>query len=97
MIGVRFHTKDCNRTRRTHNSGIIVLGEHESTTINYYGELRNILELCSMVRKQVYLFECNWWDIENRTGVQKDEHFTSVNTSRIWYEFDPFILACQVL
>uniref|UniRef100_A0A2N9G009 DUF4216 domain-containing protein n=1 Tax=Fagus sylvatica TaxID=28930 RepID=A0A2N9G009_FAGSY len=28
-------------------------------------------------------------------GMQKDEHFTSVNTSRTWYESDPFILACQ--
>uniref|UniRef100_A0A2N9GAQ5 Transposase-associated domain-containing protein n=1 Tax=Fagus sylvatica TaxID=28930 RepID=A0A2N9GAQ5_FAGSY len=90
-----FHTKDRDRTRRTQNSGITVPGEHESTTINYYGELRNILELHYMGRKQVYLFECDWWDIGNRTGMQKDEHFTSVNTSRTWYESDPFILACQ--
>jgi hypothetical protein len=95
MNGVRFHTKDHDRTRHTQNSGITVPGEHESTTINYYGELRNILELHYMGRKQVYLFECNWWDIGNRTGMQKDEHFTSVNTSHTWYESDPFILACQ--
>ena len=59
MNGVRFHTKDRARTRHTQNSGITVSVEHESMTINYYGELRNILELHYMGRKQVYLFECD--------------------------------------
>ena len=27
--------------------------------------------------------------------MQRDEHFTSVNTSHTWYHFDAFILACQ--
>ena len=45
MNGVRFHIKNCNRTCCTQNSGITVPGEHGSMTINYYGELRNILEL----------------------------------------------------
>ena len=44
---------------------------------------------------RIYLFECNWWNIRNRLGMQNDEYFTSVNTSRILYESNPFILACQ--
>jgi hypothetical protein len=45
----------------------------------------------------VYLFECNWWDIGSNTqGIRKEQGFTIVNTSRKWYESDPFILACQV-
>jgi hypothetical protein len=93
--GVRFQTEDREETRRTQNSGISVPGEHELTNIDYYGELKNILELRYMGGNRIYLFECNWWNIGNRLGMQNDEHFTSVNTSRIWYEFDPFILACQ--
>ena len=57
--GVRFHTKARDRTRRTQNSGIIVPSEHESMDINYYGELKNILDLRYMGGKHVYLFECN--------------------------------------
>ena len=49
-----------------------------------------------MGNNRVYLFECDWWDIRDGTGIQRDEHFTSVNTSRTWYHFDQFILACQV-
>ena len=93
--GVRFHTKVRNQTRRTQNNGITIPGEHESMNINYYGELKNILDLRYMGGKHVYLFECNWWDIGNRTEMQKDEYFTSVNTSRLWYKSNPFILACQ--
>ena len=83
MNGVRFHTKARNQTRCTQNNGITIPGEYESMNINYYGELKNILDLHYMGRKHVYLFECNCWDIRNRTGMQKDEYFTSVNTSRL--------------
>jgi hypothetical protein len=48
--------------------------------IEFYGELKNILVL-RYGRNCVYLFECNWWDVGHRTGIQIDEHFTSVNTS----------------
>ena len=58
MNGIKFHTKNNDQTCHTQNSGINVPGEHESTTINYYNELRNILEVRYMGRKQVYLFEC---------------------------------------
>jgi hypothetical protein len=98
MNDVRFHTKYRNRTHHTQNNGITVPGEYESMTINYYGELRNILKLRYIDRKHVYLFECDWWDIENIMRIQMDKHFTSVNTSHTWHESDPFILAitCQV-
>ena len=98
MNGVKFHIKYRDRTYHTQNSGITVLGEYELITINYYGELRNILKLRYINGKHVYLFECDWWDIGNIMRMQRDEHFTSVNTSHKWHESDPFILAitCQV-
>ncbi|KAK9993895.1 hypothetical protein SO802_023598 [Lithocarpus litseifolius] len=93
--GVRFHTKDREHTRRTQNSGVFVSGEDGVTKTDYYGELRNVLELNCLGNNHVYLFECDWWDTRDGTGMQRDKHFTSVNTSRTWYHSDPFILACQ--
>lgn len=44
----------------------------------------------------MYLFKCDWWDLNNpRTGVCDDEYFFSVNISKKWYEDDPFIFASQ--
>lgn len=44
----------------------------------------------------VQLFQCDWWDVSNaRMGVHTNEFFINVNTSQIWYEDDPFMLASQ--
>jgi hypothetical protein len=93
--GVRFHTTECEQTRTTQNSGIVVRGEHGTSNIEFYGVLRNILELRYPGPNHVYLFECDWWNTGIRTGMQTDQYFTTVNTSRTWYESDPFILASQ--
>jgi hypothetical protein len=93
--GVRFHTKECEQTRTIQNSGIVVRGEHGTSNIEFYGVLRNILELRYPGPNHVYLFECDWWNTRSRTGMQMDQYFTTVNTSRTWYESDLFILASQ--
>lgn len=93
--GVRYHTKECAETRTTQNSGVSVSGEDETSITEYYGELKNILELRYPGQNLVYLFECDWWDTGSATGVRMDQGFTIVNTSRKWCESDPFILACQ--
>jgi hypothetical protein len=94
--GVRFHTKECAETRTTQNSGIVVKGGYNTSDDEYYGELKNIFELCYPGRNRVYLFECDWWDTGSDTqGIRKEQGFTIVNTSRKWYESDPFILASQ--
>ncbi|XP_062156838.1 uncharacterized protein LOC133864501 isoform X3 [Alnus glutinosa] len=93
--GVRFHTTECEQTRTTQNSGIVVRGEHGTSNIEFYGVLRNILELRYPGPNHVYLFECDWWNTGIRTGMQTDQYFKTVNTSRTWYESDPFILASQ--
>jgi len=95
--GVRYQTKECAQTRTTQNCGVAVKGEHDTSTIEYYGELKRILELRYPGPNTVYLFECDWWNIGNSSGIQTDQGFTSVNTGRKWYESDPFILACQAV
>ena len=82
MNGIRFHTKDHEHTHRTQNRGVFVSGEDSGTKIDYYGELRNVLELTYLGNNRVYLFECDWWDTRDGTRMQSDEHCTSLNTSR---------------
>jgi hypothetical protein len=93
--GVRFHTKEYAQIRTTQNSGVVVRSEHKTSIIEYYGELKNILELRYPGQNRVYLFECDWWDTRSTRGIKIDHGFTIVNTSHKWYESDPFILATQ--
>jgi hypothetical protein len=93
--GVRYHTKEYAETRTTQNSGIFVSGDDGNSVTEYYGELKNILELHYPGQNRVYLFDCDWWDTGSAAGLRMEQGFTFVNTSRKWCESDPFILACQ--
>lgn len=42
---ITLHTKECAQTCVTQNNSIVVRGEHNTSTIEYYSELTNILEL----------------------------------------------------
>jgi len=54
--GVRFYTKECAQICTTQNSEVFVQGEHDTSIIEYYGELKNILELRHLDQNRVYLF-----------------------------------------
>lgn len=82
-------------TNSYQNSGVVVRGKHGTSIIDNYGELKNILELRYPGQNRVYLFECEWWDTGSTRGIKMDHDFTIVNTSRNWYESNPFILATQ--
>jgi len=95
--GVRYQTKECAQTRTTQNYGVAVKSEYSTLTIEYYSELKRILELRYPGPNIVYLFECDWWNFGNSSRIRTDQGFISVNTGRKWYESDPFILARQVV
>jgi hypothetical protein len=80
--GVRFHAKECAQNRTTQNSGVVVRGEHNTSINEYYGELRNILELRYPSTNRVFLFEFDWLDTGSTMGRKIDNGFTIVNTSR---------------
>ena len=95
--GVRYHTVDRERNRKTQNSGIVSEGEHENEFIDFYGQLRNIIELrynsSGGVDRSVVLFRCDWFDLGGKKpGIIDDGHFKTINTGRFWYKNDPFIL-----
>ncbi|KAF5459684.1 hypothetical protein F2P56_019609 [Juglans regia] len=98
MNGVRFHTKERERHRRTQNSGVVVHGEHHGSPVDFYGVLHDIIELRYMGWRKVYLFSCAWYDVgDPRRGIRVRDHLTIVNTARHMYKDEPFALASQAL
>ncbi|KAL5760668.1 hypothetical protein ACOSQ2_019506 [Xanthoceras sorbifolium] len=82
--------------RRTQNCGVLVKGEHRGKSIDFYGVLKDIIEVSYFGQNKVVIFKCDWWDLSGRRGIQIDEHnIISVNIRNIWYKNDPFVLACQ--
>jgi hypothetical protein len=94
--GVRYHTKEYAKTHTTQNSSIFVSGDDSNSVMEYFGKLKNILELRDPDQNIVYLFDCNWWDTRSATGIQMEQGFKIVNTSHKWCESNTFILTCQV-
>ncbi|WMV29982.1 hypothetical protein MTR67_023367 [Solanum verrucosum] len=81
------------------NCGIVVAGEtdEEDKTIDYYGELKYILELQFIGGRRLVLFRCMWFDVyDNERGVKMDEYnIVSVNPQRFLKTDNPFVLANQ--
>lgn len=96
VIGVKYHTTDREARRKTQNSRLLVDGEHGGNTTEFYGTLREVIELEYHHGYRIVLFKCDWFDVSpNRNKIQKDYDLTSVNVSNLWYEDDPYVLASQ--
>lgn len=98
--GVRFHTVDREKNRRTQNSGIMAAGLHGDQDIDFYGLLKEIVELRYNVVSgrdmTVVLFRCDWFDTHGKKfRMKEDRFFKSINHVSLWYKDDPFILATQ--
>jgi len=99
--GVRYHTVDREKNRKTQNSGVVTEGEHKGEVIDFYGQLKSIIKLqynsTLGIHRSVLLFRCDWFDLggKKKTGLRDDGHFKSINTGRCWYKNDPFILTTQ--
>lgn len=92
--GCLFRTKDSEMERETQNSGIVVLGEND---LEYYGLLREVIEVQYTGGNRVTLFMCDWWDVHSHgRGITKDcFEFISVNIGKVLGN-DPYVLASQV-
>ncbi|KAB2626880.1 hypothetical protein D8674_020498 [Pyrus ussuriensis x Pyrus communis] len=70
----------------TQNSGVHVLGTGDIADNDFYGKLT------------IIIFKCCWFDTDpSRNGsVKQDDGLQSVNTTRCWYNEDPYILATMI-
>lgn len=96
--GYRFHTQSREKDRNTQNSGVVVTGEHGNNIIDFYGVLKDVMEVEYLgANKKVLIFQCDWFNLGDKTGVQVDKEceLTSVNVSTKWYVDQPYILASQ--
>lgn len=95
--GVRYSTVDREKFQLTQNSGAMTEGSHDGNNIDFYGVLKEVIELQYNsnleVRRTVVLFRCDWYNQDGKTrGVRDDK---SINVQSLWYKTDPFILATQ--
>ncbi|XP_073353738.1 uncharacterized protein [Aegilops tauschii subsp. strangulata] len=88
--GVQYHTVDREEKGKTQNSGIVTEGSHDREIIDFYGQLRSILELqynsSGGIHRSVVLFRCDWFELGSKkkrdSFVKYDGHFKSINTAR---------------
>jgi hypothetical protein len=96
MNGVRYSTIDREKFLQTQNSGVMTPGEHNVNIIDFYGVLKEVIELQYnsnlQVRRTVVIFRCDWYNQEGKgKGLQDDGYFKSINVQSLWYKTDPFI------
>ena len=102
--GYRFHTKQRQMRRRTQNSGVVVKGDEVSGERDFFGVLKEVLELeydapySGGLDPKVVVFRCDWFDVySDGKGVKRDKDGTvSVNVNRHLRTNEPFALASQV-
>jgi len=91
---------DREKFLQTQNSGVMTPGSHNGMDIDFYGVLKEVIELeynsNLQVRRTVVLFRCDWFNQEGKTrGPRDDSYFKSINVQSLWYQTDPFILSTQ--
>nr|XP_009763602.1 PREDICTED: uncharacterized protein LOC104215487 isoform X2 [Nicotiana sylvestris]XP_009763603.1 PREDICTED: uncharacterized protein LOC104215487 isoform X2 [Nicotiana sylvestris]XP_009763604.1 PREDICTED: uncharacterized protein LOC104215487 isoform X2 [Nicotiana sylvestris] len=100
LNGFRFQTIESELYLKTQNSGVVVKSDEHTKNIDYYGKIREILDIHYM-GNSVILFKCDWFEVppqgrsQNR-GYERDEYgFIRVDVTRLHYINDPFILGSQ--
>ncbi|XP_056686007.1 uncharacterized protein [Spinacia oleracea] len=102
--GYRFHTKKRQRRRKTQNSGVVVKGDEESGEKDFFGVLKEVIELEYDAPNNgdkepiVVLFRCVWFDVyrEGR-GIKRDKFGgICLNFKNFLGTNEPFAMASQV-
>nr|XP_025880314.1 uncharacterized protein LOC107280544 [Oryza sativa Japonica Group] len=94
--GVRFNTLDRDKNKKTQNSGVISLGTHNSELIEFYGNIKEIIQIdYNGDDRSVVLFKCDWYKLDGRNALKDDGFYKSINVGSLWYKDDSLILATQ--
>jgi hypothetical protein len=95
--GVRFNTDERDKNKKTQNSGLACIGGYKNEKINYYGTLKEIIELeYTNTNTTVVVFRCDWYKLDGKhTSLKDDGFYKSINVSNLWYKKDCYILATQ--
>ncbi|GLT98389.1 hypothetical protein SLE2022_158960 [Rubroshorea leprosula] len=96
--GFRFHTIAYGQNKKTMNSGVCVKGATFNDESDYYGSLKEIIELQyfdSYVHQSVILFKCEWYDISKGIVVHPTSGIVDINPRFKLQTDEPFILSSQ--
>ena len=95
--GVRFNTVDRDKNKKTQNSGVMSKSEHNGQPIDFFGTLKEIIQLeYNMDGRSVVLFKCDWYKLDGKKNELKDDgFFKSINVGSLWYKNDCYILSTQ--
>ena len=94
--GVRFHSKARDSSHKCQNSGLVVEGEDEGQTSDFYVYLNRVWEMHYILGYRVVLFQCEWFNTGRNRTLHTDTHFTSIDVRSRWYKDDPFVLPSHV-
>ncbi|XP_037450508.1 uncharacterized protein LOC119320558 [Triticum dicoccoides] len=77
MNGIRFSTVNLDNSRRTQNRGVASEGRHDRKVIDFYGTLKEIIQLdYNLDDRSVVLFKCDWFKLDGKkTEPQNDGVF----------------------
>lgn len=89
--GVKFLNQDRDNYRTTQKRGVRVEGEHNNDIIDFYGVLKEVVEL-RYRSYRVVLFKFDWFDSRH---IQCDKFFISINFKKYWYVNEPYVLTSQ--
>ncbi|KAI3451662.1 hypothetical protein Pfo_008327 [Paulownia fortunei] len=63
--------------------------------LDFFGVLKDVVLIFYTFRYKVYLFWCDWFQCNPKKIIVQEFGLTCIDTSKTWYEDDPFILATQ--
>ena len=97
--GYKFNTEKHDESLTTQNSSVLILGNNEAETINYYRVLKEIIEVAFFSGRRVVLFKCKWFDVNDKDrGIKVDKYgYVSININKTLQTqmHEPFIMASQ--
>ncbi|KAG6479232.1 hypothetical protein ZIOFF_062694 [Zingiber officinale] len=94
--GIRYHTRSRDARRTTQNSGVSVPSSVDGDNLDFFGVLKDVVQLFYSFRYKVQLFWCEWFQCNpKKKSIVEEFGLLSIDTSKTWYVDDPFILANQ--
>ena len=98
MAGIKFHTVEFDSRCTTQNSGVMVIGENDTSGSgdnNFYNDLNEVLHVQYSLGRNVWLFKCRWYDtdVNKSQRIHIEVGYKYLNMSHFLYAEEPVILA----
>ncbi|KAH6762986.1 hypothetical protein C2S52_020419 [Perilla frutescens var. hirtella] len=94
--GIRYHAKTRDAHRSSQNSGVTVPSSDDKQNLDFFGVLKDVVQIFYMFGYKTHLFWCDWFQCSpKKKSMVQEFGRTCIDISKRWYDDDPFILATQ--